>query len=124
MARRPAHEPNTPPRAIGPEWVVVTADVNSHTYAVSVVVVGIGIEIEVRLPPRRHDSLTHSVLHEVVVEVGTRSQAENEICDLRFRIIRDIPDVAKPVIPMITTDVLLEHERVARERRVHRAHTF
>jgi hypothetical protein len=66
----------------------VDANVNSA------VVIRIGIVRQVRPVAGGHNRFTHTVLHEVVIEIGTRSQAENQVGDLRFRVVGNVPHVA------------------------------
>lgn len=97
---------------------------NSDSDMVRVVVVGVGIEAQVRLPSCRHHGFANTVLHEVVIEVSTRCQAQNQVRDFRFRIIGHVPHIAQSVIPMITAYVFIELERVARKRGENSPYSF
>jgi hypothetical protein len=65
--------------------------------------------------PGGNDGVTNTVLNEVVVEVGPRGQAQNEVSDLRFGVFNDVPDISHTVIPVIATNKLLELERITGE---------
>ncbi len=68
-----------------------------------------------------NDSVTNAVLNEVVVEIGARGKAENEVGYLRLRVFDDVPDISYTVVPVIATNKFLELERIAGERCVNSA---
>ncbi len=86
-----------------------------------VVVVGLSIERKIRPLPGGDYSLSDTILHEVVVEIRARGQSEHQVGELGLRFVGNVPYIPQSVIPMITTDVFLEHERVARKGRVDRS---
>ena len=67
---------------------------------------------EMRVGLLGYHGFTNSVLHEVVVEISTRSQTKNQIGDFWLRVFSYEPDIAQSVIPVIATKVFLELERV------------
>jgi hypothetical protein len=98
--------------------------VDADADMVCVVVVRVGVEVQVRAPPRCHNCFANTVLHEIVVEIRTGSQAQNQVRYLRFGIFGNEPDIAETVIPMITADVLSKLEWVARESGEYGTYTF
>jgi hypothetical protein len=111
-----------PVGSVRPERIVISTDVD--TDVVRAVVVWVGVQREATLPPGGHYGVAGSVLHKVVVEVCTGSEAENQVSDLRLRIFRDVPNVARSVAPVIASDILLELEWVTRKSGVDRAHAL
>ena len=104
-----------PPGSIGPEWIVVAAEVDANSDIVRAVIVWVCVEVQVRLS-LCHNGFADTILHKVVIEIRTRCEAENQICNLRLRVIGHVPHVAQSVIPMIASNVFLEDEGVTRER--------
>ena len=87
-------------------------------------VIGVAVKRKVVLPPCGYYCIAHPVLNEVIVEIGARGQAENQISDLGLRIVDNVPGIPHRIIPMIAAHEFLELERIARERRVNGPDTF
>lgn len=112
--RRPTGVAHSPQTTVAINRIVVATKVDSDVERTRVIV-WVGVKSQARLLPGSNDCLTNTVLNEVVVEVGPRGQAQNEISDLRFWVFNDVPDISHTVIPVIATNKLLELERITGE---------
>ncbi len=70
------------------------------------------------------DSFAHAVLHEVVVKICARSQAKNQVGNLRFGVFGDVPHVSETIIPVIAAQILLELEWITRKRSENGTHSL
>ena len=112
--RRPTGISHPPQTTVAINRIVVTTKLDSYVERARVIV-WVGVKSQARLLPGSNDCLTNTVLNEVVVEVGPRGQAQNEISDLRFGVFNDVPDISHTVVPVVATNKLLELERITGE---------